>query len=131
VFLSTNNPAECGSLETKNRDKQPNENENSIIKQSYPSIASMRPYTTAIRPLVRQSAGRRFASSSSTGTEAAQKRAQDALGSMQKNAEKVWESARKFMGPVGETMGNLLGCEWPFSVLSPYFYIIFANPIDC
>jgi len=66
----------------------------------------MRPFTSAFRPALRQSAGRRFAS---TNTEAAQKKAQDALGSLQRNAEKAWGSAKKFLGPVGEKAGNMFG----------------------
>ncbi|KIM73295.1 hypothetical protein PILCRDRAFT_829234 [Piloderma croceum F 1598] len=64
------------------------------------------PFTTAFRPFLRQSAGRRFAS---TNTEGAQKKAQDALGSVQKNAERAWETAKKALGPLGEKAGNMLG----------------------
>jgi F-type H+-transporting ATPase subunit g len=74
----------------------------------------MRPFTTALRPFFRQSAGRRYAS---TNSEGAQKKAQDALGSVQKNAEKAWETAKKALGPVGEKAGNMLGCEYFLSVL--------------
>lgn len=49
---------------------------------------------------------RRFASTSS---ENAQKKAQDALGVAQKNAEKLWENAKKVLGPLGERAGTLLG----------------------
>jgi F-type H+-transporting ATPase subunit g len=66
------------------------------------------PFTTAFRPFLRQSAGRRFASTNSEGT---QKKAQDALGSVQKNAEKAWETTKKALGPFGEKAGNMLGCE--------------------
>ncbi|KAI0050473.1 hypothetical protein FA95DRAFT_1555593 [Auriscalpium vulgare] len=52
-------------------------------------------------------APRRLASTNST--EAAQKKAQDALASAQKGAEKVWESAQKFLGPVGDRLSGLLG----------------------
>lgn len=69
---------------------------------------TMRPFTSTLRPAVRQMAGRRFAS---TNTEAAQKKAQDALSGVQKNAEQIWASAKKFLGPVGEKAGNMLGCE--------------------
>lgn len=65
-------------------------------------------FTSSFRPVARQVAGRRFAS---TSTEAAQKKAQDALGGAQKTAEQVWASAKKFLGPVGEKAGNMLGCE--------------------
>ncbi|KZP10460.1 hypothetical protein FIBSPDRAFT_833460 [Athelia psychrophila] len=63
-------------------------------------------FTSSFRPVARQVAGRRFAS---TSTEAAQKKAQDALGGAQKTAEQVWASAKKFLGPVGEKAGNMLG----------------------
>lgn len=67
----------------------------------------MRPFNSALRSALRQSAaGRRFASSQ---TEAAQKKAQDALGAAQKNAEKALEAGKKFLGPVGEKAGNMLG----------------------
>lgn len=54
----------------------------------------------------RASTSKRFASS----TESGQQKAQDALGVAQKTAEKLWESAQKFLGPLGEKAGNLLGC---------------------
>lgn len=75
-----------------------------------PSLVAtvMRPFTSAFRPTLRLSIGHRFAS---TGTEAAQKKAQDALGSLQKTAEKAWDSAKTFLGPVGEKAGNMLGGE--------------------
>ncbi|KAF7966735.1 hypothetical protein HWV62_37259 [Athelia sp. TMB] len=66
----------------------------------------MRPYTSSFRPVARQVAGRRFAS---TSTETAQKKAQDALGGAQKSAEQLWASAKKLLGPVGEKAGNMLG----------------------
>lgn len=49
----------------------------------------------------------RFASSNA---ETAQKKTQDALGSAQKTAEKLWESSKKFLGPLGERAGSMLGC---------------------
>ena len=54
------------------------------------SISS--PFSTTFRPFLRQSAGRRIAT---TDTEGTQQKAQDALGSVQKNAEKAWETAKK------------------------------------
>ncbi|KAG6831729.1 hypothetical protein H0H87_004280 [Tephrocybe sp. NHM501043] len=48
----------------------------------------------------------RFAS---TSTDAAQQKAKDALGSAAQTAGKAWEGAVKFLGPVGERAGNLLG----------------------
>jgi F-type H+-transporting ATPase subunit g len=49
---------------------------------------------------------RRFASTSS---ENVQKKAQDTIGAAQKNAEKLWENAKKSLGPLGERVGNMLG----------------------
>ena len=42
----------------------------------------------------------------------AQKKAQDSLASAKAAAEKVFESAKKVLGPVGEKAGQLLGCEF-------------------
>ncbi|THH14228.1 hypothetical protein EW146_g6081 [Bondarzewia mesenterica] len=49
---------------------------------------------------------KRFAS---TNTDAAQKKAQEALSGAQKGAEKAWEATRKFLGPVGDRLSGLLG----------------------
>lgn len=76
----------------------------------------MSPHATLLRQslarqFVRQqrlAAQKRF---NSTSTENAQQKAQDALAAAQKNAGKVWESAQKFLGPLGEKAGNLLGGE--------------------
>ncbi len=57
--------------------------------------------------------GARFNSTSST-----EKKAQDTLAGAQKAAGKAWESTVKFLGPVGERLGNLLGGESPFSFSS-------------
>ncbi|ETW82530.1 mitochondrial F1F0-ATP synthase, subunit G/ATP20 [Heterobasidion irregulare TC 32-1] len=46
---------------------------------------------------------------SSNSTEAAQKKAQEALTSAQKVAEKAWAATRSFLGPVGERFSGLLG----------------------
>ncbi|KDR72148.1 hypothetical protein GALMADRAFT_74382 [Galerina marginata CBS 339.88] len=54
----------------------------------------------------RSAASKRFASST---TEASQKKAQDALATAQKNASKFYESAKRFLEPAGEKVGNLLG----------------------
>jgi len=62
------------------------------------------PFTTTLRPFLRQSAGRRFAS---TNTEGAQKKAQDALGSVQKNAEKRLGHDKKSIGPGRREGGQL------------------------
>ena len=45
----------------------------------------------------------------SNSTEAAQKKAQEALTSAQKVAEKAWAATRSFLGPVGERFSGLLG----------------------
>ncbi|TFK21243.1 hypothetical protein FA15DRAFT_598216 [Coprinopsis marcescibilis] len=60
------------------------------------------------RPVFKQRApqGVRF---NSTNTDAAQKKAQDALANAQATAEKVWETTKRLFGPVGETAGRLLG----------------------
>ena len=52
---------------------------------------------------------KRFASSSE------QKGAQDALATVQKLSGKAFESAKKFLQPVGEQTGRLLGCVFIFS----------------
>ncbi|TFY66137.1 hypothetical protein EVG20_g4953 [Dentipellis fragilis] len=66
----------------------------------------MRPAPSTFRPALRAAAQRRFAS---TSTEAAQKKAQDALGAAQRGAEKAWAQTQKLMGPLGERFGSLLG----------------------
>jgi len=54
---------------------------------------------------------------SSTGTnpsasaEAAQKKAADAFAQAQATGEKLWKGAKKALGPVGEKVGEMLGCE--------------------
>ncbi|PPQ96549.1 hypothetical protein CVT26_006335 [Gymnopilus dilepis] len=55
---------------------------------------------------VRSAPPRRLMSSTA---ENSQKKAQDALAAAQKNAEKAWEGTKKFLGPLGERAGNLLG----------------------
>ncbi|KAF9499945.1 hypothetical protein BDN71DRAFT_1480302 [Pleurotus eryngii] len=64
------------------------------------------------RPFTRSRAanvhGARF-SSSNAGADAAQKKAQDALSSAQKNAEKLWESTKTFLEPVTAKAGQMLG----------------------
>uniref|UniRef100_A0A8H8CF21 Uncharacterized protein n=1 Tax=Psilocybe cubensis TaxID=181762 RepID=A0A8H8CF21_PSICU len=54
----------------------------------------------------RSVATKRYAS---TDSSQAQKKAQETLASVQKNASKFFENAQKFLGPVGEKVGNLLG----------------------
>ena len=50
----------------------------------------------------------RFASST-PGSEELQKKAQDALSSVQKGLGQAFEAGKKFLGPVGEKAGTLLG----------------------
>lgn len=64
---------------------------------------------SAARPAIRgkwNPSSSRFASSN---VETAQKKAQDALASAQKNAEKIIESSKNFLGPAGEKAGKILG----------------------
>ena len=56
---------------------------------------------------------KRFASSS----ESQKKKAEDALATAQKISGKVFENAKKFLEPVGEQTGRLLGCVFIFSFL--------------
>jgi len=63
-------------------------------------------FRQAVRPRRLPTQSSRFASST---TETAQKKAQDALGSAQKTAEKLWESSKTFLGPLGERAGTMLG----------------------
>ena len=75
----------------------------------------MRPFNSTLRLALRQSpAGRSFLSSQ---TEAAQKRAQDAFTAAQRNAGKAFGAGLKFLGPVAEKAGNMLGCECPVFLL--------------
>ena len=75
----------------------------------------MRPFNSTLRLALRQSpAGRSFLSSQ---TEAAQKRAQDAFTAAQRNAGKAFGAGLKFLGPVTEKAGNMLGCECPVFLL--------------
>ena len=62
-------------------------------------------------PRLRQQ--QRFASST-PGSEELQKKAQDVLSSVQKGLGQVFETGRKFLGPVGEKAGTLLGGTWCF-----------------
>ncbi|KAG6820816.1 hypothetical protein H0H93_011110 [Arthromyces matolae] len=68
----------------------------------------------ALRRTFVQSQGTRFAS---TSTDAAQQKAKDALGNAAQTAGKAWEGAVKFLGPVGEKAGSLLG-----AYREPLFY---------
>ena len=72
------------------------------------------PFRTAkLRPRTNVRVQRRFASSSPGGinTEEAQKKAQEALASAGKRLGQAVEVGKKYMGPVGEKAGNMLGCE--------------------
>ncbi|KAF8956174.1 mitochondrial ATP synthase g subunit-domain-containing protein [Flammula alnicola] len=75
----------------------------------------MRPaFHSLARQVLRQQSSKRFASST---TESTQKKAQDALSAAQKNAGKFLESAKKFLEPVGDKAGQLLG-----SYKQPLYY---------
>lgn len=66
---------------------------------------SLNPSRTAFRTRTQQ----RF---SSTSTEEAQKKAQETLANVTKNAAQFWETAKvKVLDPAGERIGNLLGCK--------------------
>ncbi|KII84325.1 hypothetical protein PLICRDRAFT_167855 [Plicaturopsis crispa FD-325 SS-3] len=69
----------------------------------------MRSALTPLRPAIRSRLPPHRLASTNASAEAAQKKAQEALGSAQKQAERLWESTKKFLGPVGEKAGNLLG----------------------
>lgn len=71
------------------------------------SAVSTSAFRQAARPRRLPTQYSRFASSNA---ESAQKKTQDALGSAQKTAEKLWESSKKFLGPLGERAGSMLGC---------------------
>lgn len=70
------------------------------------SAVSTSAFRQAARPRRLPTQYSRFASSNA---ESAQKKTQDALGSAQKTAEKLWESSKKFLGPLGERAGSMLG----------------------
>ncbi|TDL25561.1 hypothetical protein BD410DRAFT_717704 [Rickenella mellea] len=75
-----------------------------------PTLSALRAPTARPRRLPQQ---RRFASTSSpnptTTTEAAQKKAQDALASAQVTAQKALDGAKKIGGSLGERIGSMLG----------------------
>ena len=56
-------------------------------------------------------ASRRFAS------EADQRKQQGAFAFVQQTASRIWDGTRKFLGPLGEQAGNLLGCKFPLLTL--------------
>ena len=60
-----------------------------------------------------------FTRNASSGNEGAQKKAQDALATAQKQAGQFWESAKKFLEPAGQRLGGLLGCT---------FHLFFFRP---
>ncbi|KAI0723695.1 mitochondrial ATP synthase g subunit-domain-containing protein, partial [Fomitopsis betulina] len=70
------------------------------------------PFRTAqLRPRANVRVQRRFASNSPSGinTEEAQKKAQEALASAGKRLGQAVEVGKKYLGPVGEKAGNMLG----------------------
>lgn len=82
--------------------------------------------TLRVARQARTPTGKRFASNISEQTEAAQKKAQDALANAQKTAEKVLESAKGYMGPAGEKAASMLGGELPLRFLS-YPHSLFSS----
>lgn len=87
------------------------------------------PFRTAqLRPRPNVRVQRRFASSSPGGinTEEAQKKAQEALASAGKRLGQAVEVGKKYMGPVGEKAGNMLGCECRIGFGPPVFALRFA-----
>ncbi|KAM6504032.1 Mitochondrial ATP synthase g subunit domain containing protein [Amanita muscaria] len=50
-----------------------------------------------------------FTRNASSETEGAQKKAQDALATAQKQAGQLWQSTKKFLEPAGQRFGGLLG----------------------
>ncbi|KAF8070803.1 mitochondrial ATP synthase g subunit-domain-containing protein [Lyophyllum atratum] len=71
----------------------------------------MRPVlpTTLRSTLIRRTPTKARFASTNPSVEAAQEKAKEALGSVQKNAGKVWEGTLKFLGPAGQRIGNALG----------------------
>jgi len=66
--------------------------------------------STTLRALLRTSAPRRFASTSTeNAAETAQKKAQDALGAASAAAARAGEYARSALGPLGSRLSGLLG----------------------
>lgn len=68
----------------------------------------VRPAFRLTQPLRSRLQSVRFASTNPT-TEAAQKKAQDALATAQKYAGEAVEKGRKFLGPVGDKIASALG----------------------
>ncbi len=64
----------------------------------------------------------RFASST-PGSEELQKKAQDALSSVQKGLGQAFEAGKKFLGPVGEKAGTLLGGTWCLRLVGSTRYL--------
>ncbi|KAG5639454.1 hypothetical protein H0H81_001576 [Sphagnurus paluster] len=71
----------------------------------------MRPVlpTTVRHAVLRRVPAKGRFSSTNQSVETAQQKAKDALGSAQKNAGKALEGVSKFLGPLGQRAGNLLG----------------------
>ncbi|KAI0350423.1 hypothetical protein OH77DRAFT_1413092 [Trametes cingulata] len=67
---------------------------------------AVRPRRLPQNPRMRQQ--QRFASSTPNAEEL-QKKAQDTLQSVQKGLGRAFEAGKKFLGPVGEKAGNMLG----------------------
>jgi hypothetical protein len=52
-----------------------------------------------------------------TSSESSPQKQQDALAAVQKTVGRVWEGAQRFLGPIGEKAGNLLGCTFSVVIL--------------
>jgi len=70
--------------------------------------------STTFRALRHAKVPRRFGSTSSS-SEAAQKKAQEAFGAASAAAMRAGEYARSALGPFGARLSGLLGCPCPFS----------------
>jgi hypothetical protein len=82
------------------------------------------------RTLLRGPTRHRFASTSSpssppsleNATSAAQKKAQDALGTASAAAMRAGTYASNVLSPLGTRLSGLLGCPYPPPLSSPHFY---------
>ncbi|KAF8325938.1 mitochondrial ATP synthase g subunit-domain-containing protein [Amanita rubescens] len=66
---------------------------------------------------LRRSVQRIFTRNASSGTDGAQKKAQDVLSGAQKQAGQIWETSKKMLEPAGQRLGGMLG-----SYQQPLFY---------
>ncbi|KAF8623294.1 hypothetical protein AX17_007466 [Amanita inopinata Kibby_2008] len=73
-----------------------------------------------------------FSRNASSGPEAGQKKAQDALASAQKQAAQLWETTKKLLEPAGQRLGGMLGSYkqpimYNFSVTRELFKQIYVT----